>query len=108
VQHATIGRAVGVSDEQLSALADGNAEAECFHTRERLVLRLATEVVEDAGASEETFTAAREHFSPREIVELIVAAGYYQLLAALMNSVDIDLDEPVGTAVVDSAQQRRR
>ena len=50
--------------------------------------------------------AARDAFSPREIVELIVAAGYYQLLAALMNSVDIDLDEPAGTAVIDAAPSR--
>jgi AhpD family alkylhydroperoxidase len=107
IQHVAIARAVGVSDAQVAALADGNAEADCFDERERLVLRVATEVVEDAGTSEATFAAAREHFSPREIVELIVAAGYYQLLAALMNSVDIDLDEPVGTAVIDSAASRR-
>ena len=108
VQHAAIGRAVGVSDEQLTALADGDAQAPCFDERERLVLQAATEVVESHGLSEATFTRAREQFSPREIVELIVAAGYYQLLAGLMNSIDIDLDEPVGSALVDSAAARRQ
>jgi AhpD family alkylhydroperoxidase len=107
IQHAAIGRAVGVTEEQLAALANGDYEAECFGPDDRLVLRVATEVIEDTGVSEPTFTAARERFSSREIVELIVAAGYYQLLAALMNSVDIDLDEPMGTAVIDSAVSRR-
>jgi AhpD family alkylhydroperoxidase len=103
VQHVAIAHAVGVTDDQVSALERGDAEAECFDERERVVLRLATEIVEDAGASEATFAAAREAFSPREIVELILAAGYYYTLAGLMNSVDIDLDEPAGQAVIDSA-----
>jgi AhpD family alkylhydroperoxidase len=107
VQHVAIARAVGVSEAQVAALAQGDAEADCFDERERVVLRVATEVVRDAGASEAAFAAAREQLSDREVVELIVAAGYYQLLAALMNSVDIDLDEPVGTAVIDSAAARR-
>ena len=103
VQHVAIGLAVGVTDEQVAALERGNAEAACFDERERLVLRVTTEVVEERGTSEATLAAALDAFSPREIVELIVAAGFYQLLAALMNSVDIDLDEPAGTAVIDSA-----
>jgi AhpD family alkylhydroperoxidase len=103
VQHVAIGVAVGVTDEQVAALERGDAEAACFNDRERLVLRVTTEVVEDRGTSEATMAAARDAFSPREIVELIVAAGYYQLLAGLMNSVDIDLDEPAGTAVLDAA-----
>ena len=103
VQHVAIGLAVGVTDEQVAALERGDAEAACFDERERLVLRVTTEVVEERGTSEATLAAALDAFSPREIVELIVAAGFYQLLAALMNSVDIDLDEPVGTAVIDSA-----
>ena len=103
VQHVAIGLAVGVTDEQVVALERGDAEAPCFDERERLVLRMTTEVIEDRGTSEATLATARDVFSPREIVELIVAAGYYQLLAGLMNSVEIDLDEPVGTAVIDSA-----
>jgi 4-carboxymuconolactone decarboxylase len=103
VQHVAIGRAVGVTEEQVAALERDDAEAACFDDRERLALRVTTEVVEDDGTSEATLAAARDVFSSREVVELIVAAGYYQLLAALMNSVDIDLDEPVGTAVIDSA-----
>jgi AhpD family alkylhydroperoxidase len=106
VQHVAIGLAVGVTDEQVAALGRGDAEAACFDERERLVLRVATEVVEERGTSEATLAEARQAFSPREVVELIVTAGYYQLLAAVMNSVDIDLDEPVGTAVIDSAQSR--
>jgi 4-carboxymuconolactone decarboxylase len=103
VQHVAIGKAMGVTDEQVAALEAGDAEADSFDERARLVLRIATEVVQDAGATEATIAQAADSFSNREIVEIVLASGYYQMLAAVMNSVDIDLDEPVGTAVLGSA-----
>ncbi len=106
VQHVAIGKAVGVSDDEVAALEGGDTEAACFGDTERLALRAATELVDGAGTTEATFAGLQGAFSTREIVELIVAAGYYRLLATLMNSVDIDLDEPVGTAAMESASRR--
>jgi 4-carboxymuconolactone decarboxylase len=107
VQHAAIARGVGVSDEQIAAVEGGELEADPFDEDDRLVLRFTEELLADDGASEATMGLARERLSPREIVELILAVGYYRMLAGVMNSVDIDLDEPMGQAVVDSARQRR-
>ena len=39
-------------------------------------------------------------------MELILAVGYYRMLAGLMNSSGIDIDEPLGDAVVESAMRR--
>ena len=41
-------------------------------------------------------------------MELILAVGYYRMLAGVMNSVAIDLDAPLGDAVVESAMRRNR
>jgi hypothetical protein len=41
-------------------------------------------------------------FSPREIVELILTVGYYMMIARLMETAQIDLDEPAGTAVMEA------
>ena len=103
IQHVAIGLAVGVTDEQVAALERGDAEAACFDERERLVLRVTTEVIEERGTSEATLAAARDVFSPREIVELDRGRGLLPAARGVMNSVDIDLDEPAGTAVLDSA-----
>jgi AhpD family alkylhydroperoxidase len=105
VQHVAIGKAVGVTDEQVAALEHEDVEADCFDDRARLVLRLTTELVRDDGITEGGMAAARETFSDREIVELILTCGYYRMLAAVMRSVDIDLDEPAGTAVVDAGRE---
>jgi alkylhydroperoxidase family enzyme len=107
VQHVAIGRALQVSEEQIAALERGDVAADCFDERERLVLRFTTEVVEQ-GASPAAVEAMREGFSDREIVELVVAAGYYLMLARLMVTVGIDPDEPLGDEVVDSARRGRK
>jgi alkylhydroperoxidase family enzyme len=95
---------VGATDEQIQAIERGDIEADCFDEADRLVLRFASEAIE-GGASEETFAAARDRFSPREIIELLLAVGFYMMLARVMRSVDIDLDEPAGSAVVDSVRR---
>lgn len=105
VQHAAIATAVGVSEEQVAALERGDIAADCFDDDERLILAFTTEVLEDVGASQATFERVNVRFSPREIVELILTVGYYMMIARLMETAQIDLDEPAGTAVMEA---RRR
>ncbi|HVS29384.1 MAG TPA: carboxymuconolactone decarboxylase family protein [Solirubrobacteraceae bacterium] len=106
VQHVPIAKAVGATDEQIAALERDEPEAECFDADERLVLRFTTQLVRDATADEETFAGMRERFSPREIVELVLAVGAYMMLGRLMQATAIDLDPPAGTAVIDGIDQR--
>jgi len=106
VQHAAIAEGVGASAEQVAAVERGQIEADCLDAVQRLVLRFATEIVEDHGASAATVAEAKEHLSSREIVELTLAAGWYQAIASLMNTVDIDLDPAVGVDVLESARRR--
>src|ERR1043165_2320041 len=44
-QHVPIGRACGVSDEEIAALERGDAQAACFEERARLVLKLTDELL---------------------------------------------------------------
>jgi len=77
-------------------------DSDCFDATERLVLAFTTEVVRDVGASDSTVAAAAERFSPREIVELLLAIGFYMMVARVMETTDLDLDEPVGMAGIES------
>jgi AhpD family alkylhydroperoxidase len=107
VQHAAIAKAVGATDEQVTAIERGDPEAACFDEVERLVLAFTTEVVHDVGASEETLAAAQQRFSPREIVELLLSIGFYMMVARVMETTALDLDEPVGMAVIGSIPDQR-
>jgi len=104
VQHVPIGEAAGITGAQIAALDAGKTDAECFDPRERLVLRFTDEVVRDVRASDETFAQMRNQFSAREIVELILAVGYYMMIARLLETTGVDLERDDGTKLVDSMQ----
>jgi 4-carboxymuconolactone decarboxylase len=106
IQHEAIARGVGASDPQIAAVKAGELESDAFDEDDRLVLLCAEELLRNDAIGEATFSRARERLSDREIVELILAVGYYRMLAGLMNSVAIDLDEPAGGAVIESALRR--
>jgi len=104
VQHVPVGKAAGVTAAQIEALRRGGIGAACFDTNERLLLQFTTEVVRDAGASADTVRAMAACFSPREIVELILAIGYYMTIARLARTLDVDLDDPAGTKLMDAVK----
>jgi 4-carboxymuconolactone decarboxylase len=94
IQHVPIARSVGAAEEQVTALDRGEIDVGCFTTDQRAVLRFTTEVVRDARASDESFSAVAALLSPREIVELIMVIGQYMMLARVMATTDMELDEP--------------
>ena len=95
VQHDAFGRAVGMTDEQIGACRTGDPED--------LVLRFTEEVVRDASPSDETFAAMAERFPPRQIVELLLVIGQYMALARVMATAQIDMDPPIGAALIDGS-----
>jgi alkylhydroperoxidase family enzyme len=58
-------------------------------------------VVRDARASDETFAALAELVSPREVVELLLVIGQYMMLARVMATTDMELDEPAAPGSLD-------
>ena len=103
VQHVPIALAVGVTQEQIDALEHGDPQAASFTELQYAVLRFTREVVRDARASDEAFDTVRAALTPREIVELLMVIGQYMMLARVMATVDMELDEPAATAVVDAS-----
>jgi alkylhydroperoxidase family enzyme len=95
VQHVPIARAVGATDEQVAALERGEVEADCFSDGQRLVFAFTTEFVRDGRVSPATFDAAKELLSARELIELMMVIGQYLMLARVMASTELDLDEPL-------------
>jgi alkylhydroperoxidase family enzyme len=105
VQHVPIAKAVGASDPQIAALEAGRVEEACFDAAERAVLRFTSELAVRARPSDAAFDELARHLPPPQIVELVIAIGYYMLIARLMETAQIDLDPPAGTAVVDQARR---
>ncbi len=106
VQHVGISRALGIHDEQISAVERGDLQAACLDSDARVVLCFASEVLALPRVSDVTFVALSDRFPPRQIVELLLIIGSYHMLARLMTTLDINIDPAVGSSVVDEAKRR--
>ena len=95
VQHVPIARSVGANDEQVAALERDDVGASCFSAEQQLVFAFTTEFVRDGRVSPATFEAAKELLSARELIELMMVLGQYLMLARVMATTELDLDEPI-------------
>ncbi len=96
VQHETIARAVGASDGQIEAVRAGELSSAGLEPNAQALLNFIVQVVDTERADDEVFAAVREHFPPRQIVEAMLAAGEYLMLARVMTHLDVELDDAVG------------
>lgn len=104
VQHAAIARTAGVSDFQIAALQRVEPPAWLFSERERTALGFADEVSDTCRATNDTFRAVRELFSPREVVELVLLIGYFRMISGLMTTLDVEVEAPFGAKILDLAR----
>lgn len=98
-QHVPIGKACGVSDDEIAALARDEATAPCFSERDRIVLRLTDELLAAPRASDATLAAMRTHFSDRELCEAVLTVGFYMMVARFLETTGVELEsgaDPVG------------
>ena len=105
VQHVPIAKQSGATDAQVEALDRGDVADGCFDQDERLVLQFSTEVVRDVRASDATFAEMAKQFTPREIVELILAIGYYMMIARLIETTAVDPDAAAGGTLYEHAKR---
>jgi alkylhydroperoxidase family enzyme len=106
VQHVAIGLAVGLTEDQIAAVERGAIDTDpALGSAERAVLTFTAELLETPRVSDETFAAVSAHLSPREIVELMLTVGNYLMLARVMTTLELELDEAVGPRVLDAGRQ---
>jgi 4-carboxymuconolactone decarboxylase len=90
-QHEPQARFAGVTDDELTALRTGDLDV--FDGAERAAVRFATHV-EDRTVDDQAWSAAREHFSEVELVDIALLAGFYGLASRFVLAFDVDLEAP--------------
>ena len=101
VQHVPIAEHAGCRAEQIAALDEGRIEGPEFNAKETALLKLSQEVIRDVRGSEASVAEAKKHFSPQEIVEIILTCGFYMTMARLTETTRVDIDAPGGAAVIE-------
>jgi alkylhydroperoxidase family enzyme len=94
-QHVPIAKSVGVSDDELAAI-DNWEGAKCFTEVERLVLRFTDEIARNVKGGKATLEALRKHLGAGEIVELIMAVGCWGMVARVLETTEVELEEFAG------------
>lgn len=89
--HVSLGRSVGLSDDQIAGLESGDFSA--FAPEDALVAQFTTEVVRDVSPGEATITAMRAQFSDERIFEMLGIIGSYMNAARVAAVAGIENDD---------------
>ncbi len=105
IQHEVIAQHAGATDAQIAAIDRDELTAEALGADARAVLAFTDQLIAQPRPDDECFAAVAATLPPRQIVELMLAVGSYQMLAHAMTALDIDLDEAMGDQVLAGAVQ---
>lgn len=93
-QHVLIGRAAGLSDEEIERVKQGPA-SEAWSDHERLVLEATDELHGDAFISDGTWAGLAKTYSPQQMMDLVFTVGQYNLVSMALNSFGVQADPEI-------------
>ena len=89
-QHLRMARRAGVPEAQIGALATWRTSP-AFDAREKAALTLA-EAVTQGRVSDEVYREVTRHFDHHDYVELAVTAGFYAMVARVLDAMGVQLE----------------
>jgi alkylhydroperoxidase family enzyme len=105
-QHVPIALGVGVTQPQIDAVEQERYQDDAFDEAQRALLSFGREVVENVRVTAPVFAELRKHYADQEVVEAIVAIGFYMMMARLTEATETDLDPSAGMSVYDGGKKR--
>lgn len=91
-QHVRIGMQSGLSEAECLALLEADPGGD-FDDDERTAVAMVDELCAADMVSAETWARLDARWSEGEIVELLMLAGYYRMVAGFLNSAGVELEE---------------
>jgi alkylhydroperoxidase family enzyme len=92
--HVRIGREVGISDDEIRALADETAGRPTeFEPLAKAVLRAAREMTTDLSVADETFAALQLGLDNERLTDLMVTIAFYNGLVRLIETMQVDVED---------------
>ena len=84
-QHVVIGRASGLTDEEIARIAQG-PDAPGWSAGDRALLRATDELHSDAFVSDATWAELAKVWSTQQLMDLVFTVGQYNLVSMALNS----------------------
>jgi alkylhydroperoxidase family enzyme len=86
--HEHLGRRAGLTAEEIGRVREG-PEAEGWTPAQVALLRAADALHADRDVSDELFSELRGHFSEKDLIEVFMLIGHYEMLAMTLNSLRV-------------------
>ena len=91
--HVRIGREVGLSDDEIRAVADETAGRPTgLDPLSKAVLRAAREMTKDLVISDETFAVLQRQLDNERLTDLVVTISFYNGLVRLLETMQVDVE----------------
>jgi alkylhydroperoxidase family enzyme len=100
VQHVLLARDAGLTDLEISWIAWG-PDAPFWTEVDSALLRAVDELVGDGVLGEQTWTVLSAHLDTQQVLDVIFTAGSYTILAWMVQSLGIALDDDLREALGD-------
>ena len=102
-QHTVIGQRVGITDEEITALASDTSDYK-WSNGDAALIAMSDELCSDNCVSDQTWQALTTRWNEAELTELVMVAGTYRLVSGYLNTMGVQLDAdtpgwPLGTAL---------
>lgn len=90
-QHVIIGRAAGLSDEEIDRISLG-PDAAGWDPFDAALLRAADELHDGHCVGDDTWRALGERYTTQQLMDVVFAVGQYTLVSMALNSLGVQLD----------------
>jgi alkylhydroperoxidase family enzyme len=93
-QHVVVGRAVGLTDDDVRHVAEG-PDADGWTPAEVAALRATDELHDRSTITDATWAALTEHFSDQQVLDLVFLVGNYHIVSFALNACRVARDDGV-------------
>lgn len=94
-QHVDIGMRIGLTIDDIKRITHG-AEANGWTTNEKTLIQACDEFHHDRMISDMTWQKLTNIYSHRQLLEVLMVIGHYEMLAGVLNSTGLKLDAKLG------------
>ena len=91
VQHVGVSRRLGMNDEEILGVRNPSA-CKAYSEADRAVIALADELHDNSEVTPKTWATLEKSFSSAELVELILVAGFWHMMAGFLKTAKLPLD----------------
>ncbi len=93
-QHVLIGRAAGITDEEVRRIQKG-PDAPGWSPLDATLLRAADELHDDSCITDTTWAILASHYDDKQLIEIPMAVGQYHLVSFCLNSLGVQRESGV-------------